>query len=152
MPPKTPGNDFAPKILVLGRTNTTRSIMLEALLEESQSRFGVESAGIEPARHPDPGALKVLEERDLEEVDLGELQSDPISSALNDHIQLVVYLSSGVKTDGPIIATAGDKVTLEVPDVDPDEADSLEPYRAVLKKLENDVLDRIIEEELGLTA
>lgn len=151
MVPKSPGEDFAPKILVLGRTNTTRSLMLEALLKEHQNRFGVASAGINPAKRPDPRTLKVLDEENLDEVDLNELESEPISSVLNDHIQLIVYVTEDVKHDGPIIATAGDKVTLEVPDVDSPDDESLAEHRELLDRLRTTVLGRILEEQLGLT-
>lgn len=151
MPQMSPDNDFSPKLLVLGRRNTTRSIILEALLEEAQNRFGVESAGFDPAKKPDPRALKVLDEMGLEEIDLRDLESTPISAALNEHIKLVIYLSPSIKEDAPIIATAGDKVTLDVPPVEPDDEESLKPYRDLLEDLRNRV-DEILEEELGLTA
>ncbi|MFB6346933.1 MAG: hypothetical protein ABEK50_14500 [bacterium] len=153
MVPMSPGDDFAPKIFILGRTNTSRSLMLEALLEEHQSRFGVESAGIDPAETPDEKTLRVLEELDLEQVNLKELNSEPISTALDDHIKLVVYVSQSLKEDAPIIATAGDKVTLDVPEVDESRADDpLEAHRRVLNYIESEALEVILEEELELTS
>lgn len=144
-------DDFSPIIFVLGRNNTLISIMLEVLLEERQNRFGVESAGIEPCQSIDKGLSDFLKDYEPEEVRMESLQSTPVSVALNDHVKLVVYTSETVKRDGPIIATMGDKVTLDT-----------SPYRKKLRETEDlgtyyDVFDRLeekclpkITESLGL--
>lgn len=107
--------DFSPKILVVGRENSGLSILLEVLLEVSEhNRFGTKSAGINPRGEINPLIWRYLTENYSEEVELNELRSTPISAALDDHIKLVAYMTDQIRQNGPIIATTGDKMTLDL--------------------------------------
>lgn len=105
--------DFAPKIFVVGRRNELISPLLELILEEEQNRFGVRSAGIDPSGRLHPEVTEFLSEYDFDEMDPTELESTPISVALDDHVQLVAFTEPSVQEEGPIIATTGEKVTLD---------------------------------------
>jgi hypothetical protein len=128
-------SDFAPKIFILGRHNTIVSPLIELVVREEQNRFGVRSAGIEPTGQLNREFIEFFNDYDPD-LELEEFGSDPISAVLNDHVQLVAYLSETIQREAPIIATTGESITL-----------STEPYRQQLA--DNPTLDdyyRVIDQ------
>lgn len=149
--PQGPSQDFTPKLFVVGRRNSLISILLEVLLEEEQSRFGVRSAGIEPAGRLHPGLKKFLTAYETEALDLTRLESTPISVALNDHVQLVAYTSRAVKDEGPIVATTGETLVLDTERFAEDLRSEEDPeaFRRVFGTMREQVVPEILE-PLGL--
>ena len=143
----SPGQDFAPKILVVGRQNELISILLEIVLKEEQSRFGVRSAGIEPSGRLHPGMKQFLGEYEPDDVEPEDLRSTPISVALDDHVQLVAFTEPSVREEGPIIATTGDKITLETGSLRKELSETPNPdrFRAALEELRTTAGDEILE-------
>lgn len=143
--------DFAPKIFVVGRQNELLSPLLELILKEEQNRFGVRSAGIDPSGRIHPELREFLSECDFDEVDPTELESTPISVALDDHVQLVAFTEPSVREDGPIIATTGDKVTLETDELRERlrEANDRETFREGYEQLREKAANRVLD-TLGL--
>lgn len=142
--PSNPG-DFGPRILVLGRANRHRSPMLAAMLREAQSKRGVLSAGVEPAERVDPKAVQVMREIGFE---LEDHRPQPISTALNDHLALIVYVSPAVEEEGPIIATPGERLVVDV--VHPRQLmggveEPLDAYRQVRDALREEHLPRVLD-------
>lgn len=151
--PSGPSQDFTPKLFVVGRKNTLVSILLEILLEEEQNRFGVRSAGIEPAGRLHPGLKKFLASYETEGLDLSRLESTPISVALNDHVQLVAYTSGTVKDEGPIVATTGETLVLETGSFAEKlrGAEDPETFREVLDSMREQVVPDLLD-PLGLNS
>lgn len=143
----SPGQDFAPKILVVGRQNELLSILLEMVLKEEQSRFGVRSAGIEPSGRLHPGMKQFLKEYESDDVEPEDLRSTPISVALDDHVQLVAFTEPSVREEGPIIATTGDKVTLETGSLRKGLSETPNPdrLRSALEELRTTAGEQILE-------
>jgi hypothetical protein len=143
----SPGQDFAPKILVVGRQNELISILLEIVLKEEQSRFGVRSAGVEPSGRLHPGMKQFLGEYESDDVQPEDLRSTPISVALDDHVQLVAFTEPSVREEGPIIATTGDKITLETGTLRKElsESPNLDRFRAALDELRTTAGEEILE-------
>ncbi len=144
-------SDFSPKIFVLGRENALVSPMIELVLKEEQSRFGVRSAGIEPSGRLRSGLMEFLLDYQPEAVDLDEISSDPIGAVLNDHVQLVAYLSREVRRDAPIIATTGESVTLETESLRRrlNGTGRIDAYYEAMEDIREDTLPAILE-PLGL--
>ncbi len=136
--------NFGPRVLVVGRHNRHRSPMLEVLLGEAQSRFEVISAGIDPGEGIDPGAVRAMREIGHE---LEDHRPRPISTALDHHLALVAYVSPEVEVEGPIIATPGERVVLDVdnprgPDGPGEEP--LDAYRVVRDALRDKHLPELL--------
>lgn len=143
--------NFGPRVLVVGRHNRHRSPMLEVLLGEAQSRYEVISAGIDPGDAIDPGAVRAMREIGHE---LEDHRPRPISAALNHHLALVAYVAPRVEAEGPVIATPGERVVLDVEaprGLDEPGEDPLDAYRAVRDALREEHLPellRVIEERV----
>ncbi len=138
--------DFAPKIFIVGRKNELVSPLIQLILEDEQNRFGVRSAGIEPSGRLDSGLKDFLAEYESEDVDPASLESTPISVGLDDHVQLVAFTEPSVREEGPIIATPGDKVTLETGELREcfREASTPDEFRELFEELRDRVTDQIL--------
>lgn len=143
-------SDFAPKIFILGRHNTIVSPLIELVVKEEQNRFGVRSAGIEPTGQLNREFVEFFNDYDPD-LELEEFGSNAISSVLNDHVQLVAYLSETIQREAPIIATTGESITLETEPYREQLADdpTLEDYYQVIDEIRESTLPKILE-PLGL--
>lgn len=136
-------DQFKPKILIVGRENRHRSVMLETYLGEKIRRFGVVSAGLEPARKRDPRAVRVLREADYQIPGPGPRS---LGQLVDEHVQLLIYVSPDIEQEAPIIATAGQTLTLDLPDPEnrcDQYDDPLQPYRRLLDTIRKQVPDRV---------
>lgn len=138
---------FAPKILIVGCKNTARSILLEVYLREKQSRFSVGSAGIKPGDKVNDTVIKALRD---DEVKAENLRPQPISASLDDHLQMTVFVDKKVKENGPIIATPGDKLTLDIDRISKDNSkDLLQSYCQLRDQIKRTWVGRVLEELPG---
>ncbi|MFB6355934.1 MAG: hypothetical protein ABEJ65_05405 [bacterium] len=143
MSPNPEPGSFQPKILIIGRTNSVRSSLLEASLTTTVNRYGVISAGFEPDEEVRPEVKKVATMAGWE-------QPEPpahISVSVNENLRLIVHVSERVRLDAPIVAAPCDKVTLGLEsDLVPPGNAPPDDYNRLKQEIENEARPRILEE------
>lgn len=139
---------FQPKVLILGRRNRHRSQMLEGLLRRELNRFGVISAGLNPAEEIDPRAVEVMKELGVDIA--GQVPNSP-GQLIDEPLQMVVYVNQGVKRDAPVIAASCPEKVLDIPDPERSTTfdDPLDSYRELRERMQKESVPTICSDLTG---
>lgn len=110
------------KIMVIGQSNATRSVILEAILEDRLDRYGVVSTGIDPQEEVDPRTLVLLDQAGH---DVDEAIPKSPGEVIDEQLRLVIFMDEEVRQKAPVISVQCPQETIpEEHQVDlPDEWD-----------------------------
>jgi len=106
-------DDFQPKILLIGRKARARAPLIHGFLKQYVNRYGIITAGLDPAQSVARGVLQIFER---EGISASGIETGLLGRAVNENLRLICYVSSSVKYDAPVISAPCEDLTFDLSD------------------------------------
>jgi hypothetical protein len=120
--------------------------MVHGFLKERIDRYGLLTAGVEPADSVAAGVLQIFER---EGIDPEGIETGPLGRAVNENLRLITYVHETVLDAAPVIAAPCESMVFDLPDPARRIEEGDDPKQVFFQlrdQIVEDVVPRVLEE------
>lgn len=144
-PTEEPG-DFKPTILIVGDRAQARAPLLHGFLQEHVTRYGLLTAGVDPADTVAAGVMQIFEQ---EGISPEGIETGPLGRSVNQNLRLIVFVSEAVKQKAPVIAAPCENLVFDLPDPEVEINEGADPrdvFYRLRDRIKKDAVPAILDE------